>query len=582
MTGALLYLQVTSLRNAVWRRVRRLRQPRYLIATLVGAGYFYFFFFRGAWRHAGGPGPASAPVDFGLSVGLITIIALMVARLVWAWVFAPGRASLAFSEAEVAFLFPAPVSRRALVHFKLLKSQLRILFSAVLLGALFNRSGGAGGTMWTHVAGWWILFSTLELHGIAAAFTRDRLLDLGLNPARRRALLGGAVLAAGALAWWWARTHLPAPTVADRANPAAVVAYIDGLLALPPVSWVLAPFRWLAAPFLAADGSEFLRALGPALLVLAAHYFWVIRSEVAFEEASLNVARQRAERAEARHGDRRNRPARPRRDPFTLAPRGPAPVAFLWRNLIAAGPWFHPRTGLLVAGVVLAGTAWLAVDPARRPWLRVVITGAPVVGVWALLAGPMFMRREARLLMERLDVVKTLPLRGWQVVLGEMLAPIVLLTAVDWLAVAATAIAAGAVSGDAGAAAAAFGLGALGAGLLVPPVAGLLVAISLGATLCFPGWISEGGQRAGGMEALGQRLILFGGYLVVFLVALLPAGCAAFPPFVVARWWYGADAPAFLAAAVAAAAVLFGELGTVVWWLGQRYEQFDLSREMPQ
>ena len=59
MSGALLYLQVTSLRNAVWRRVRRLRQPRYLIASLVGAAYFYFFFFRGAWRHAGGPGPAA-------------------------------------------------------------------------------------------------------------------------------------------------------------------------------------------------------------------------------------------------------------------------------------------------------------------------------------------------------------------------------------------------------------------------------------------------------------------------------------------------------------------------------------------
>ncbi len=582
MTGALVYLQVTSLRNAVWHRLRRLRQPRYLAATLVGAAYFYLFFFRAAWRHTAGANPAAMSVNLGLSVGLVTLIVLMVGRILYAWIFAAGRAALAFTEAEVVFLFPAPVSRRALVHFKLLKSQMRVLVSALLFSVLFNRFGTAGGTVWTHAAGWWILFSTLELHGIAAAFTRDRLLDLGLSPARRRALLGGAVLAAGAAAWWWARNRLPAPTAAERADPAALLGYLQGLTALPPVSWLLAPFRWVAGPFLAADAGSFLRALGPALLVLAAHYVWVIRSEVAFEEASLDLARRRAERAEARHGGRVNRPARRHREPFALAPHGPAPVAFLWRNLIAAGPWFHPRNGLLLAALVLGGTAWLAADPSRRPWLKAVITGAPIIGVWALVAGPMFMRREARLLMERLDVVKTLPLRGWQVVLGEMLSPIVLLTAVEWLVVAATAVAAGAVSGEAGSGVVVFGLGALGVGLLVPPVAGLLVAISLAATLCFPGWMPEGGQRAGGMEALGQRLIFSGGYLVVFLAALLPAGFAALLPFLAVRWWYGSNEAGLLAAAGVAGGVLFGELAGVVWWLGDRYERFDLSLDMPQ
>ena len=578
MTGALLYLQFTSLRNAAARRLRRLRQPRYLAATLVGAAYFYFFFFRRAWRPPGGPNAAVMPVDLGLSIGLVVLAALMAVRLAHAWIFASGRAALAFTEAEVAFLFPAPVSRRVLVHFKLLKSQMRILASALLFGALFNRFGGAGGNYWTHAAGWWILFSTLELHGIAAAFTRDRLLDLGLNPARRRVLLGGAVLAAGAAAWWWARGHVPAPTAAARADPAALVRYLLGLLELPPATWLLAPFRWLAGPFLASDGASFLRALGPALLVLAAHYVWVVRSEVAFEEASLDLARRRAERSEARHGTRTNRPIRRRREPFVLAPLGPAPVAFLWRNLIAAGPWFHPRNGLLLAAVVLGGIGWLAADLVLRPALKVVSGTAPVVGIWALVVGPMLMRREARLLMERLDVVKTLPLRGWQVVLGEMLAPIVLLTAVEWLVVAATALSAGGF----GSAVAVFGFGALGVGLLVPPVAGLMVAISLAATLCFPGWISEGGQRAGGMEALGQRLIFSGGYLVVFLAALLPASLAGLVPFLVVRWWSGLAAPALLAAAAAAGAVLLGEFAVVVWWLGDRYERFDLSRELPQ
>jgi hypothetical protein len=37
-----------------------------------------------------------------------------------------------------------------------------------------------------------------------------------------------------------------------------------------------------------------------------------------------------------------------------------------------------------------------------------------------------------------------------------------------------------------------------------------------------------------------------------------------------------------LAGAVAASLVLIGELAAVVWWLGGRYERFDLSTELPQ
>ena len=50
-----------------------------------------------------------------------------------------GFTDWAFTEAEVAFLFPAPVPRQVLVHFKLLKSQLRILFSALLFALLSLR-----------------------------------------------------------------------------------------------------------------------------------------------------------------------------------------------------------------------------------------------------------------------------------------------------------------------------------------------------------------------------------------------------------------------------------------------------------
>ena len=56
MLGALLYLRLVSLRNLVVQRILRLRQPKYLVGTVVAVAYFYFIL-----MHRNGPmGPASA------------------------------------------------------------------------------------------------------------------------------------------------------------------------------------------------------------------------------------------------------------------------------------------------------------------------------------------------------------------------------------------------------------------------------------------------------------------------------------------------------------------------------------------
>ena len=585
MIGALLFLQWTSLANAVRTRLQRLRQPRYLVGTLVGAAYFYFFFFRHvAFRGAPPPGRIAAPAVDGLLIGLVILLLLMMGRLVYAWVFSVQRAALVFTPAEVSFLFPAPISRRTLVHFKLAKSQLRILLSAFLLGLLSNRFSFIGGNAWTHAAGWWILFSTLELHGIGASFTRERLLNLGLNPARRRLVFGGALLLLVGATGWWLRGAVPAPAAADLAGAATVFAYARRVMDTTPLAWLLAPFRWVAGPFLAPDAGAFLRAVGPALLVLADHYLWVIRAEVSFEEASIELSRRRAERLAAvrtGRGWQGQHPARRRGDPFRLRASGPTPVAFLWKNFISAGPWFYPRNWLLLSAAVLIAMAWLAASGTYRPWLQVVSVAALPVGLWAILFVPMLMRRQVHLLIERLDVIKTHPLHGWQVVLGEMLGPIILITAIEWLALAVQAIAAGGLVRNPGRIAWLAGLGGIEIGLLVPPVAGLMIAIPVAATLFFPGWMASVNQSRG-METMGQRLIFAGGFLLTLVGALIPAALAGAGPCLIAQWLTQSWTTALLAGALAAGLVLAAELAAVIWWLGRRYDNFDLSTELPQ
>ena len=55
MLGASLYIIVCTVRNRTRMRLRRLREPRYLIGAIVGVAYLYFSFFgrlRGARSNA--------------------------------------------------------------------------------------------------------------------------------------------------------------------------------------------------------------------------------------------------------------------------------------------------------------------------------------------------------------------------------------------------------------------------------------------------------------------------------------------------------------------------------------------------
>ena len=162
------------------------------------------------------------PADPLLYQSLGALILFVIVFL--AWIIPRKRAALAFTEAEVAFLFPAPVTRRALIHFKLLRSQLRIFFSVLFL-TLVSRRFGSGGKALIHLAGWWIILSTLNLHFLGSSFALTRLLDRGIaNWQRRLGVLAVVLLAFGAVAVWAAHA-MPTLTSADLANRDTITDY---------------------------------------------------------------------------------------------------------------------------------------------------------------------------------------------------------------------------------------------------------------------------------------------------------------------------------------------------------------------
>jgi putative ABC exporter len=520
MIGAALYLTGRSLVNATRRRVTRLRQPKYLIGLVVGGLYFYWFFFRP--RPGAGLGAVASPGGEIVAVGLVGALVLL------KWLFGSAETPFTFSLAETQYLFTAPLTRRQVIDFKLLRSQLPLLISAALSALIFS-SGHVSGLRLFRVLGLWLVYSTLQLHYAGASLVWASLTQHGITGWRRRlgTLLGLASVTA--LVWWSLRRALPGIVAAFQDGSTQGYAALTSVLHSGPLGVLLWPLEALVAPLVAASPAAFASRLPGALLVLAVHYVWVVRSTLAFEEAAVEHAARMARRIEAaRQGRWGERGLRARRSTgpirLRLAPTGAPAGAVLWKNAVGATRELSPRTLALLVVLVIAGAMSLASGPLRAlDLVAVMLLG---LGAIALLFGPLTARCDLRQDFEMLDVLKGYPVLGRDVVSGEVAAPVMLIGLVVWScllgAFAATVNRPGPELPSLGDRLALLvaALPATAAVLLV------LVLVQNAAVLLFPAWVSVGRDRAAGLEATGQRILMTAASLIALLVALVPAAIA--------------------------------------------------------
>jgi ABC-2 type transport system permease protein len=578
MISALLYLQYYSIRNRLVMRVKRLKQPKYLIGGIVGALYFYWYFFRmlfGAPNRGQEVTLLALPGNLALyeSIGALVLLTILLVS----WIIPHQRAALTFTEAEVAFLFPAPISRRGLVHFKLLRSQIAILFTTLLLTLVTNRFGGRA---WIHAAGWWLILSTLSLHMLGSSFARTMLMDRGITNWQRRVAILALVLALGGAVVVWSRHAMPTFDHSRLRDVQAAKDYAEQVLTAGPLPYLLYPARLVVRPYLAPNALAFLYALGPALLLLLLHYAWVVRSNVAFEEASVEVSRRLAEKVAAvRAGNWQAAQRQPkrRRPPFTLGPLGPPAIAVLWKNLISAGQAFTMRVWLSLAVFAVCASLGFGQAGGSSGVQPVLGTIAAMLMGWALLLGPQLLRQDFRQDLLLADILKTYPLRGWQLAFGELLAPATILTGVQWfLLILVVGLFSQPAVNRLGWTCW-LGLG-FGAALIIPMLNLITLQIPNAATLLFPAWFQATKGGGQGVEVMGQRLIFMVGQLLVFIVALIPAAALFAGVFFLVKWLVGI-ATAIPLASIAAAVVLGAEAAAGVALLGWLFERFDVSGE---
>ncbi|HEX3868384.1 MAG TPA: putative ABC exporter domain-containing protein, partial [Gemmatimonadaceae bacterium] len=357
--NALAYLVWTSTRNRFAGTIRRARSPRYALALIIGAVYLWWFLFRPVGRGA----PSATSILLGQPTEMVVTL-LVASLLMGAWLFGADSTALAFTQAEVSILFAAPLSRRQLIKYKLFRAQIVVMINALIWVFILKR----GGTLIPsplRAIGLWVLFSTLNMHRLGAALIRTAWQEHGVAGVRRNI---GSILVFGAIA-----AAVVAGIVEGRSSLSGVhtlggfFAVLGRILAVPPASWGLYPVHLIVAPTFARSTVEWLRAMLPALGILLAHTLWVLRTDVAFEDAAIAASAERARRIEAMRSRRSLSSAAPRAaaGSLALAAVGRPSFAIVWKNILCLRRTMQLRVFIapLVAAVAIGSaiadqTSW--------------------------------------------------------------------------------------------------------------------------------------------------------------------------------------------------------------------------------
>ena len=554
----------------------RVKEPRYALGALAGLAYFGWIF----WFGLIGTGPGGdMPAEVGLPALAEALLPVPLAVLAVGW-WMSGRThmALAFTPAESQILFQAPIGRETLLQYKLVRSQLSIVPVSIMVAVFF---GGAIGIPYrTGVPSIWLLFTTIHLHQIASGLIRATWSHQGPAGLRRQ-WLPILVLAGAFGAVVWALWPLGAAYETATGMAQFLVA-VEVAFAHPAAVIVFMPFRIALGPLMAVEPMAWLGAMGGAVALMAAHYVWIIRIDAAFEETAAEAGIELLEITTAFKEGRLGmlRAAKGRRLPrpwFRLRPEGHPAVAIYWKGLTGFTRSTGLTQGLAMAVVFLGFWALLRAMTGKPDEAAAAAMALPgVLGFVSLLFGPLFLRNDLRTDLGRLEILKTLPLSGRDVVAAEILGSAVSLTVVsgyfftltfvffqlsqdqplvDWRPWAALA----------------------GTWVLLLPVSMIAMGIQNCLVVVFPAWMDYGPSKAQGIDQMGGMMLSLAITAVLLTLALLVplicGGAVAFRLFPLIGFY------AATPAALAVIAALIAEIVVLVILLGEAYDELDASEE---
>jgi ABC-2 type transport system permease protein len=569
--SALWFLYSRSWRNRLRQQLRRLKQPRYMVGALAMLAYVVSLLISPSAAQGVANNPGLLDVRH-----LLSISGLSLALGAW-WIAAPSDSALAFSNAEVYFLFPAPVARQTLVQARLFSIQAVLLLQVLLWTLLLRRgTGDLPGVL--RAIGLWVLFTTVSLHRLGATLARTHAPDVPRRKpiAQLTAVMFISALATAALfaapkafvAWKAGATSMgvAAPLILQRL--AAVQLTMQALLDDPIVHVLVWPIRAATAPAFARTPWDWFIAMPAAIGMLALHYIWILRDPKPFEELAVGSSARFADRvARLRRGSTLLKVDRSRWH-WQLALTGTPAMAIVWKNTTAAIRTFRPRSLILGVMIVIliASVGFRSEGAIQLGEGRSISTASTImlsIFSAALLTAPAWFRLDLRHDLAHLPFLKTAPLATHRIISAEILTA-ALITTVAMIGLFGIPIflLLRFIGGPLGPVSLAF---AVAGGCVVLGGVNLLhITLYNAVALWLPAWVplNQGGSAHGGASVIGQ--------VYITLIAILTSLSVLLAAPVAVGWgiWL-LLAPTSVPGAIVGILMLAGWLAVVIAeWLG--------------
>lgn len=570
MFSATCYIIVCSARNRLGRRLRRLREPRYLFGALAGISYLVFTLVvrqraydvrdQVGRRRPRAATPATASL-FALAAPAAGGVLLACAALL-SWALPFGSGLLEFSRAETAFLFPAPVTRRQLLFYRLMRSQFAV-FTGALVMALAYPTGSLFARL-RSLVGIWIVLMTSHVFFTGVTLAREHLRRRRRAPAFLWPALAvpGAAIAAVLWGLTAAAASSPIVTLTDALD-ALLSSARDGM-----APTLLLPFTLLLSPLVSRSTGEFVAALVGASGVYLASVAWLMWADAASLDSADASAERQVNQSAARGRTYTARPV------SWLPGHGAAPeLLFVWKGVLQTFRTVDRRV-LFRAALILG---WMVAASVFVNRARGLVALIGVFATWgalfAIFMAPQIIRMDMRQDLAHLDLLKTWPVRGPAVLRGEIAWPAIVVTVIAWtFGVLAMVLSLISSSRIPSANRAAVWTALL---LLTPAVVLAQYTMHNAVAAMFPGWVPLGASRPRGVDAVGQRLILLVANWLGLAVALAPglaitALASALLRPLVGPW-------VLPAGALLTTAIVFGEMVLVTEALGPVYDRLDVT-----
>lgn len=563
MLQATLYVIVCSARNRARMRLRRMREPRYLLGAVAGIAYLIFALLMRERAYMDRGGAAAAPVAATAAefVGPYLGGTLLALLSLVAWVLPFGSGLLDFSKAETSFLYPAPATRRQLVFYRLMRSQYAVFIGALIM-ALAYPSASLPARLRGLISLWGLLMTT-HVFFTATTLARPRLREVRgwVVALPVLALSAGAVLAVVVPLWRGA-------SVAPLQTIPAVLDAVVAIAREGTAYWLLWPFMLLVRPLYAQSVGEFIPAMAAAIGVYLVTVAWLVWADANAPDAADATAERRVSQPSttARRYVVRDLGWR-------IAPTGPGETAFVWKALLQMTRTVDRR--VLLRGLLIL--AWMVGASVFVTRARGIVLLMGVFATWgalfSLFMAPQVLRMDLRQDLAYLELLKSWPVRGAAVIRGEIVWPTVVVTAITWLFGALAAVLS-LISTSRIPTANRFAVW-LSFLILIPAIVLAQYLMHNAVAVVFPGWVPIGASRPRGVDAVGQRLILLAANWIGLLLALTPGLLLAAGLSALLRPIVG---PLILpVGALLTSAIVAAEVWVATELLGPVYERMDVT-----